>query len=75
MFEFARLMASDIRAVKQNDPAAKNYAEVLLCHTPLWAIMTYRIAHPMHKAGLPLLPRFALTMMKVITGVEIHPNA
>ena len=25
--------------------------------------------------GLPILPRFKMTLMKVITGVEIHPQA
>jgi serine O-acetyltransferase len=66
---------SDIRAVKKNDPAAKNYVEVLLCHTPLWTIITYRLMHPLSKIGVPVLPRFVMTLSKIITGVEIHPNA
>jgi len=65
----------DIKAVKTNDPAAKNYFEVLLCHTPLWTVIAYRIAHPLTKIGLPVIPRSIMTLMKIITGMEIHPNA
>jgi len=66
---------SDIRAVKKNDPAAKNYLEVLLCHTPLWTIIAYRLMHPLAKIGIPVLPRFGMTILKVLTGMEIHPSA
>ena len=65
----------DIKAVKKNDPAAKNYLEVLLCHTPLWTIIGYRVMHPLQKLGVPVLPRFGMTILKVLTGMEIHPGA
>ncbi len=29
----------DIRAVRRNDPSAHSWAEVVLCHAPLHAIM------------------------------------
>ena len=66
---------SDIKAVKKNDPAAKNYLEILLCHTPLWTIIDYRLVHPLAKWGVPILPRFIMTLSKIITGIEIHPLA
>jgi len=66
---------SDAKAVKKNDPAAKSYAEIILCHTPLWTITAYRLMNPSHKFGVPILPRFVMTIMKVITGIEIHPAA
>lgn len=69
------LIKSDIIAVKRNDPSMKNYAEVILCHTPLWAIFWYRLMHPLAKAGLPVFPRFIMTLAKVVTGIEIHPSA
>lgn len=69
------LIASDLRAVKRNDPSMKSYAEIILCHTPFWAIFWYRLINPLAKAELPLLPRFIMTLAKVVTGVEIHPNA
>ena len=75
MLKLASVIASDIRAVKANDPAAKNYAEILLCHTPLWTIVVYRLMHPLHKAGISLLPRFVMSILKIVTGTEIHPGA
>jgi serine O-acetyltransferase len=72
---FISKIISDIKAVKKNDPAAKNYAEVLLCHTPLWTIIAYRKMHFLSKLGIPVLPRFGMTIMKVLTGMEIHPSA
>ncbi|MFA5763782.1 MAG: serine O-acetyltransferase EpsC [archaeon] len=66
---------SDIKAVKQNDPSVKSHLESILCHTPLWAIITYRLMHPLVKFGVPILPRFIMTILKVITGIEIHPGA
>lgn len=65
----------DIKAVKRNDPAAKNYVEVVLCHSPLHAIMLHRLAHPLYKIGVPVLPRFISTCGRFLTGVEIHPGA
>ncbi len=71
---FGKIIA-DIKIVKKNDPSAKNYFEVILCHTPLWAIIAYRIAHPLAKINVPLIPKLIMTLMKVLTGIEINPNA
>ncbi len=65
----------DITTVKKNDPSFGNYFEIILCHTPLWTITTYRLMHPLAKIGLPILPRFVMTLSKIITGIEIHPSA
>jgi serine O-acetyltransferase len=65
----------DIRAVKENDQAAHSLIETLLCHTPLHAIVVYRVAHLLHRYGIPLFPRILSTFAKVGTGVEIHPAA
>jgi len=68
-------ITADIRAVKKNDPAAKSYADVLFNHTPLHTIITYRFMHPLQKAGIPIIPRFLLNLVKIWSGVEIHPGA
>ena len=46
----------DIRAVQRNDPAAHGWFEIILCHTPLHAILLYRLAHWL-RARLGLRPR------------------
>src|SRR5262245_59335222 len=66
----------DIRAVKRNDPAVHSWAEVLLCHTPLHAILAHRLSHWLHRRlGLRLLARLLSTVSRFWTGVEIHPGA
>jgi serine O-acetyltransferase len=66
---------ADIKAVRQNDPAARNILETLLCHTPLQAIILHRIAHPLFRWGLPVIPRMISVFARFLTGVEIHPGA
>jgi serine O-acetyltransferase len=66
----------DIRAVRRNDPAAHGWAEVLLCHVPLHAIMAYRLAHWLHtRLGFRLVARIVSVLARFWTGVEIHPGA
>ena len=66
----------DIRAVKRNDPAAHGWLEVLLCHTPLHAIILHRLAHWLYTgARLRLVGRIIATFSRFWTGVEIHPGA
>jgi serine O-acetyltransferase len=69
------IIIDDIKAVKRNDPAAKNIVETLLCHSPLHAIVLHRLAHPLYKIGIPVLPRFMSSFARFLTGVEIHPGA
>ena len=66
----------DIRAVRRNDPSAHSWAEVVLSHAPLHAIMLHRLAHWLF-AGcrLRLLGKMAATFSRAVTGVEIHPGA
>src|SRR5262245_36293991 len=66
----------DIRAVRRNDPAAHGWLEVLLCHTPLHAILLHRVAHWLHaRLRLRVPARFLSVLNRFWTGVEIHPAA
>ncbi len=66
----------DIKAIKRNDPAAKGYLEILLCHVPFHAILTHRLVHFLHtKLQIPILPRFISNFSRFWSGVEIHPGA
>ena len=69
-------ISEDIKAVKKNDPAAKNIVEILLCHTPLHTIIIHRIVHFLHdKFKIPVLPRLISVFSRFWSGVEIHPGA
>ncbi len=65
----------DIQVIYDNDPAARNLAEVILCYPGLHAIIAYRLAHKFHKWGLKLLARMISYLTRIITGIEIHPAA
>ena len=70
-----KTIVSDVRAIKKNDPAANNYAEVLVNHAPLHSVIAYRLMYPLHRMGLPIIPRLVLNIFKIWTGIEIHPGA
>ena len=66
----------DLRAVRRNDPAARNVVETLLCHTPLHAIWIHRAAHFLHATlRIPVVPRLLSVLARFWTGIEIHPGA
>ena len=71
-----RAFVEDLNAVVQNDPAATSRLETLLCHPPLHAVWTYRVAHVARERWrIPLLPRLLSALARFWTGVEIHPGA
>jgi serine O-acetyltransferase len=67
----------DLAAAQARDPAAHGVGrlELLLTYGGVQALLSHRIAHALHEAGVPILPRFLANLTKVITGVEIHPAA
>lgn len=66
---------TDIAAVRDRDPAARNDAEVLLLYSGVHAILAYRVAHKLY-LGKKYFPARAVSQLaKFITGIEIHPGA
>ena len=71
-----REIREDLDAVLKHDPAARSAAETLLCHTPLHALVLYRMAHWLHvRLRLPFLPRVLSVLARFWSGIEIHPAA
>ena len=71
---FKRLRA-DIRAAKQNDPAARSKFQILLTYSGVHALSWHRWAHFLHKIKFRLLARATSQFAKFLTGIEIHPAA
>jgi serine O-acetyltransferase len=69
------LLEKDIEAAYDGDPAAKSFAEIVLCYPGLEAITTYRIAHELLVLGVPLIPRIMTEFVHHRTGIDIHPGA
>jgi serine O-acetyltransferase len=69
------LLASDVRAAYEGDPASRGYDEVIFCYPGLYAITIYRLAHVLYHLDVPLLPRMMTEYAHSRTGIEIHPGA
>ncbi len=68
-------MRHDIRAVRERDPAARNWFEIVLCYPGLWAVWSHRVAHVLWRWRLKLLARWISQVARALTGIEIHPGA
>ena len=71
---FKRLRA-DIRAAKQNDPAARSKFEIWLTYSGVKALSWHRFANFLYRIKLKLLARWASQFARFLTGIEIHPAA
>jgi serine O-acetyltransferase len=65
----------DIKAALERDPAAHNALEVVLTYPGFHARQLHRLAHTLHNAGVPVLPRLVAFFGRWFTGIEIHPGA
>jgi serine O-acetyltransferase len=68
-------ITEDIKAALRQDPAARNWLEVLLTYPGLHAVWGYRIAHFLWNLKLKLIARIYANWIRTATGVEIHPAA
>jgi len=73
----AREVREDLASAQQRDPAARSVAriEMLLTYGGVQALLSHRISHALHEAGVPLVPRLLAYITAAVTGVEIHPAA
>lgn len=69
------LLAADVQAAFDGDPAARNLDEVIFCYPGLEAITVYRIAHELYDLDVPLIPRILTEWAHRETGIDIHPGA
>ena len=70
-----RSLKSDFAIIKERDPAARGFWEIILCYPGFQAIAIHRITHKLWKYNLPILPRLLSHLTRFLTGVEIHPGA
>ena len=73
--EIKRLLATDVKAMYDNDPAAKSTGEVIICYPSIHAMIHYRTAHELLLLDVPVLPRIITEMAHSATGIDIHPGA
>lgn len=65
----------DIKTIYEKDPAANNILEVIFCYPGLHALLAHRLSHKLYTWKIPFIPRFISFIMRILTGIEIHPGA
>jgi serine O-acetyltransferase len=70
-----KTLKADFDIIFERDPAARNVLEVLFCYPGLQALWLHRLAHWLHRVGVPFFPRLISNISRFLTGVEIHPGA
>ena len=69
------MIAQDLMAHFEADPAAQSPDETVFCYPGLFAITVQRLAHEFYKQDVPLLPRIMTEYAHSLTGIDIHPGA
>lgn len=69
------ILATDVQAAFDGDPAAQSTDETILSYPGLFAISVQRMAHEFYRQDVPLLPRVMTEYAHSLTGIDIHPGA
>lgn len=70
-----KTLKSDLNAVLERDPAARNKAEVFFLYSGFKAVRSHRKANWFYKHNLKFLARWISQHSRHKTGIEIHPGA
>ncbi|MCA8991996.1 MAG: serine acetyltransferase [Planctomycetaceae bacterium] len=70
-----RILATDVQAAYDGDPAASGLDEIIFCYPGVEAITAHRIAHQLYVQKVPLIPRIISEYSHACTGIDIHPGA
>jgi len=73
--EIKRLLYTDVEAIFNDDPAVRNYSEVIFCYPVVEAMIHYRVAHELLSMGIAVIPRIITEQAHAKTGIDIHPGA
>lgn len=69
------LLAADVQAAYDGDPAATSLDEIIFCYPGLEAITIQRLAHELYRLQVPIIPRMMTEWAHSRTGIDIHPGA
>jgi serine O-acetyltransferase len=73
--EVRRLLAGDVEAAFEGDPALKIKDEAIFSYPGVFAVTEQRIAHELYALDVPLIPRIITEHAHSLTGIDIHPGA
>lgn len=73
--DLRKVLEQDVEAAYKGDPAARSHHEIIFCYPGLEAVTVYRVAHELHRLGVPFIPRMMTELAHGKTGIDIHPGA
>jgi serine O-acetyltransferase len=73
--ELRRLLNADVLAAYNGDPAASSVEEIVFSYPSIEAIVAYRIANRLYRAGVPMVPRILTEHAHSLTGIDLSPGA
>ena len=68
---------ADLAIIRERDPAARGWLEIVCCYPGFQAITLHRVSHRLWRSRLPLklMARCLSQVGRGLTGIEIHPGA
>ncbi len=73
--DIRKILATDVQATYDGDPAAHSHDEIIFSYPGIYATTVHRVAHRLFELGVPLLPRIMNEHAHSLTGIDIHPGA
>lgn len=73
--DIRRRLYADAEAIHRMDPAAQNVDEVFLAYPGFLATICHRVAQPLWRQKVPIMPRLLTEWAHERTGVDLHPGA
>ncbi len=64
-----------IKSIQERDPAKPSFFEVFFAYNGYHAVTWHRMNNWLWKLGLRTLARFFANLSRILTGIEIHPEA
>jgi serine O-acetyltransferase len=65
----------DIQAARERDPARPTVLQVVFAYPGVHAVWGHRVTHWLWLRGARLLARTLAELVRILTGVEVHPGA
>ena len=64
-----------LKSIKDRDPAARYYIQIILLYPGVHALFLYRVAHLFWMIKLKFIAELITLISRFLTGIEIHPGA
>lgn len=68
-------MLKYLKFIKDHDPSAHTYLDIILFCPSVWIMFWYRISHFLYKMRFTFLALLIMNFVRIIFSVDIHPKA